>query len=196
MMADAALPIVIAAVAGLCALAAKRDLGLPHLVTLCAFTLVVVGATALINLQAAPIAALCFACLLIAETDRRHALIPDMLTLAIALLCLTLPFGDALALQVSGAVLLGGVFLIIRQTCSAWRGIEALGWGDVKLAAAMGAVLGPTYGFTAVAIAGAATIPVALLARERALSAAPGAPFGVGLAAALAAVALVRTALP
>jgi prepilin signal peptidase PulO-like enzyme (type II secretory pathway) len=67
-----------------------------------------------------------------------------------------------------------------------------MGLGDVKLATAMGALLGPVPGFTAVAIGGAATL-VTLIARGGNQAIPQGAPFGVGLAAATMAVAIVRT---
>lgn len=179
----------------LCAWGARRDLQAPIWATLAVFA----GACAVtawaFGGAYAPLAALAISCALIVETDRRHHLIPDPLTLSVLALALVMPFGDAPTTQAFGAAALGGTFLIIRQACSAWRGVEALGWGDVKLAAAMGAVLGPIHGFSAVAIAGVATLlTVAIRGRDGAL--ALGAPFGIGLAAATTAVALIRAALP
>jgi leader peptidase (prepilin peptidase)/N-methyltransferase len=110
-------------------------------------------------------------------------------------LALVMPFGDDIATKLIGATALGATFLLIRQACTAWRGVEALGWGDVKLAAAMGAVLGPIYGFAAVAIAGAATL-VVVSVRTRGGAMAVGAPFGIGLATATAAVAIIRAVAP
>lgn len=179
----------------LTATAAKRDLRLPYLLTLAAFVSSTYAAALIFGPTAAPVGALCVVCALIAETDRRHTLIPDLMTLTVLALSLTMPFGDGPVLQALGAALLGGVFLAIRQACSAWRGVDALGWGDVKLAGAMGAVLGPTFGFAAVAFAGLATLTV-LAARARGGAVATGAPFGIGLAAATAAVAITRLVLP
>lgn len=179
----------------LCAWGARRDLQLPVWQTLAAFACAIAIATFAGGAAFAPIAALVLACLLVAETDRRHTLIPDAFTLAALALAPFMPFGDGITSQLIGATALGGTFLIIRQACSAWRGVEALGWGDVKFAFAMGAVLGPIYGFAAVGIAGAGTL-VVLAVRQHGGAAVLGAPFGIGLASATAAVAIVRAFAP
>lgn len=187
--------VVMSVAALLCVWGARRDLQTPIWATLAVF----IGAAAVTTLAFggayAPLAVLALTCALIIETDRRHHLIPDAFSLAVLALALVMPFGDAPATQVLGATALGGTFLLIRQTCSAWRGVEALGWGDVKLAAAMGAVLGPIHGFGAVAIAGVATL-LTVAVRGRNGAVALGAPFGIGLAAATAAVALLRAIRP
>lgn len=178
----------------LCAWAARRDLRAPIWATLAAFASSIAVTASAFGSPYAPLAALAITCALIVETDRRHQLIPDALTLSVLALALVMPFGDPPTAQMLGAAALGGTFLIIRQACSAWRGVEALGWGDVKLAAAMGAVLGPIHGFSAVAIAGVATLlTVAIRGRDGTI--AIGAPFGIGLAAATAFVAIIRAAV-
>lgn len=178
----------------LCAWGARRDLQAPIWATLAAFAAAIAGTSWAFGGAYAPLAALVITCALIVETDRRHHLIPDVFTLSVLALGLVMPFGDAPTTQMLGAAALGGTFLLIRQVGTAWRGMEALGWGDVKLAAAMGAVLGPIHGFGAVAIAGVATL-LTVAIRGRADGAiALGAPFGIGLAAATAAVAVIRAA--
>lgn len=179
----------------LCVWGARCDLRLPAWQTLAAHACAVAATAAAFGGVYAPLASLALACLLIAETDRRHHLIPDALTLAVFALALVAPFGDDAQTRVLGAVSLGGAFLLIRQALTALRNIEALGWGDVKFAAAMGAMLGPFYGFAAVAIAGAATLLV-IAARARGGAVSLGAPFGIGLAAATIVVAIIRAALP
>jgi leader peptidase (prepilin peptidase)/N-methyltransferase len=181
--------------AALCAWGARRDLQAPIWQTLAIFACVMAVAAFTGSGRIAPIAALILVCLLVAETDRRHTLIPDVFTLAVLALAPFMPFGDGFAMQLIGAAALGGTFLIIRQACSAWRGVEALGWGDVKFAAAMGAVLGPIHGFAAVGIAGAGTL-VVVAARQRGGAVVLGAPFGIGLASATAVVAIVRAIAP
>lgn len=194
-MLDMAALVALTLAASLSAWGARRDLQMPLSLTLAAFVCATAAATLVGSNSLAPIAALVLVCLLIAETDRRHTLIPDMFTLAIFALAFVMPFGDDIATRLIGAVALGGTFLLIRQACSAWRGVDALGWGDLKLATAMGAVLGPTYGFAAVAIAGVATL-LAVTIRVRGGAIVVGAPFGIGLATATSVVAILRAGMP
>lgn len=185
----------------LTALATRRDLavrlpvGLPILAvtiaSLAALLTLVTGAWA----PSIVLSALFVACGLIAEVDRRHCLIPDPLVLAIALLALAAPFGDAWTTQGLGALLLGGLFYGVRHAFALGKLPDALGLGDVKLAAAMGAFLGPYFGLIAVAIAGLATMSVLVVSRATSPPAeltGAGAPFGIGLAAALAATVAAR----
>jgi prepilin signal peptidase PulO-like enzyme (type II secretory pathway) len=194
-MHDATTLTLVALAALLCAWGARRDLRLPIAVTLGGFALAALSVSAVAGIAFAPIAALVLVCLFIAETDRRHHLIPDPMTLALLALALAMPFDDGALVQAFGGLCLGALFLTIRQICNSWRGGDTLGLGDVKLAGAMGAVLGPTHGFIAVAIAGMATIAVVAV-RSRGEAAVAGAPFGIGLAAATAAVALIRVLSP
>lgn len=188
--------IVLTACALLCAWGARRNLNAPAWATLAVFALAVVVTGWAFGAAYASIAALAITCALIVETDRRHHLIPDVFTLSVLMLAFVMPFGDPRTVQLLGAAALGGTFLIIREAGSAWRGAEALGWGDVKLAAAMGAVLGPIHGFAAVAVAGAATLLMVAVRPRSDGAIALGAPFGIGLAAATAAVAILRAVAP
>ena len=182
--------VAITTAALLCAWGARRDLQLHPLANLSAFAGLAGVTWFAFAASNATIVALSLVCLLIAEADRRQQIIPDPFTLAVFALALAMPFGDGAFTQTAGAVALGMTFLLVRQTTSAWRGVEALGWGDVKLAAAMGAVLGPVHGFAAIAIAGAATLLVVIVRSGGAAVA--GAPFGIGLAVATSAMAIMR----
>ncbi len=143
--------------------------------------------------QALAIASVSIVCAAIAEIDRRYYLIPDVLVAALICVAALFPFaepGDGLV----GALCLGGLFFAVRQGFAGAGREDALGLGDVKLAAAMGLLLGLQFGLIAVALAGFATLAVAAPA---ALGARHGAtaiktPFGIGLAAALTAVSIVR----
>jgi leader peptidase (prepilin peptidase) / N-methyltransferase len=194
-MPDTVALAALAIAASLSAWGARRDLQMPLWLTFAAFACATATATLTGGASLAPIAALVLVCLLIAETDRRHNLIPDVFTLALLALAFVMPFGDDIPTRLIGAVALGATFLLIRQACSTWRGVEALGWGDVKLAVVMGAVLGPIYGFAAVAIAGVATL-LAVAVRMRGGAILLGAPFGIGLAAATSIMAILRVILP
>jgi leader peptidase (prepilin peptidase) / N-methyltransferase len=185
----------VAIAAGLCAVGARRDLGAHPLVVLAIYCAVCSCAWLLFGTALALTAAVGMVCLLIIETDRRLNLIPDTLVLAMLALSIATPFAGSPASSLIGAVVLGLTFLVVRQVGAARYGREAMGLGDVKLATAMGALLGPVPGFAAVAIGGAATL-VTLIARGGNQAIPQGAPFGVGLAAATMAVAIVRTLAP
>ncbi len=132
-------------------------------------------------------------CALIAETDRRHFLIPDPLVLALLGLAALAPFAPAWPVQLIGAAIGGGLLLAVRQGYHAVRGADGLGLGDVKLAAAIGALLGPHSALIVIGVAALAT--AALLLRQTQTHSALSlrtAPFGVGLAAATAVATLLR----
>lgn len=186
------------------AFAAKRDLGAPlkiALPALLAAAVSVIGLALALELAWRPIAL--FAALLmvsatIAEIDRRSCLIPDPLVAGLFALALAAPLGVHWSLALQGAALLGALFLGIRALFAAAGQHEALGLGDVKLAAAMGALLGPYDALLAVALAGVATLSVAIPATRIAgrTNSQIRIPFGIGLAAALVAVAAFRLAAP
>lgn len=142
-------------------------------------------------LHAASIAALAVLCAAIVETDARLNLIPDTLVAPVAAIALAMPNTLPLTDKIVSALLLGLLFLAVRQAYEYWRKEEGLGLGDVKLAMAMGAVLGAERALIAVAAAAAITAGYVLWRMPRE----DGAPFGVGLAAATAAAALVGAAL-
>ncbi len=145
-----------------------------------------------------PVAMLVIVSALIVETDRRHHLIPDAAVIALLLIAIALPLDTSLEQRLIGGAFLGVLFLAVREFGGRIRGVEALGLGDVKLAAAIGFLLGPTDGALTVALAGAATLVAVFAARwaSHAAITLTGAPFGIGLAAAMAVVALARVATP
>jgi leader peptidase (prepilin peptidase)/N-methyltransferase len=183
----------------LATMAARRELAFPAYVSAPFLALVVfmVAATLIAlgtDLSAAVVlAALLPICVLTAETDRRSHIIPNTLVAALATLAAAAPFGDALSVRAIGAMLLGAIFLGVRSAFGLAGRDEALGLGDVKLAAAIGAFLGPYYGALAVAIAGMATIVVMTVRiREGGSAALSGAPFGIGLSAAAIVISAAR----
>ena len=116
-----------------------------------------------------------------AIVDARSGRIPDRLVIAALMPILAVVMSSAIAgsgVPVLGAVVLGSVafggpILIVHLVSP-----NSLGFGDVKLAAALGAALGliePGLGLVALCVASAATAAVGLLRRRRSL------PFGPGL---------------
>lgn len=117
----------------------------------------------------------------IAACDARLLLVPDVLTVALFVCGLAATtaivafapgaseFGPgwlvALASSLGGAALGGAVLGGLRWLWLRLRGVEAMGLADVKLAAALGAWLGPVDLFTALLVAAVAGLAVAIPAR-------------------------------
>lgn len=133
---------------------------------------------------------------IVAGVDRRFYIIPDTASLALAVVGLTLavwgaPSSEWLGLlSDAGArgLAAGATFWSLRALHRAWRGIEGLGFGDVKLAAAGAPWLAWGSLVPVLELAVVAALVGALIAARRA---AEGprlddlVPFGVFLAPAL-----------
>ena len=196
-----ALEIIAALLAsGLASCALRRDLGVSPLwawlapigfVACLTLTLTAIGAEFRIAIVIASITAVC---VLIGEIDRRSQIIPDILVVAVLALAAVAPFDDHALVRVFGALFVGALFYAIHAAFNLAGREDALGLGDVKLALALGAFHGAYWGLVAVALAGIGTIAAltASYAVSRNQSALVGAPFGVGLAAALCIVAAFR----
>ncbi len=119
---------------------------------------------------------------LLALTDARSFLLPDRLTLP--LLCIGLVTTPDTASALTGLLVWGGIPLALTLLYRRWRGIDGLGWGDVKLMAALGTWLGPLAGSIAIALAALAAGLFTIVVARR-LGRPVGthrAPFGVFLA--------------
>ena len=123
--------------------------------------------------------------LLITITDLSRNLIPDLLTLPGICVGLALSLSDSLVAflnSVAGAVLLGGLLLVLtwiwdRFLCKP----DAMGGGDIKLAAMIGSVLGIQLGAWAIVLGAVSTLigyAVASLLGQRGTRV----PFGPSLA--------------
>lgn len=132
-------------------------------------------------------AAVAVVCCAVIETDSRWLVIPDVASLVL-IACAGLLGSDHWQVAIWGTVLCGGLFLLVKLAFQFLRSVDGLGWGDVKFAAALGALLGPVPGMGAIA---AATIATSMLLLHPAVRSAasveiagrPAAPLGVGLAA-------------
>ncbi len=134
--------------------------------------LLAVGCAHLFGLTAYALGVFIAACALIVIffIDLDHMIIPDQLTGIVAAVGLvfdgyrlavfgreqTIAFSEQIGSQhysvylprsIVGLVMAGGVFLLIAWVSQAVFKKPAMGMGDVKLAAAMGAMLGPGYAF-------------------------------------------------
>ena len=135
--------------------------------------------------------------LALAVTDWERMVLPDVLTLpgtAVGLL-LSGPRSDLdLATSAAGAVLGATLLFLLRALWLRFRGIEAVGLGDVKLLMLIGAFLGPASALRAVALAAALGVAVAgpLLLLGRIRRDTP-LPFGTLLAIGAGAVFVLST---
>ncbi|MBU3887030.1 prepilin peptidase [Methylosinus sporium] len=129
-----------------------------------------------------------------AEMDARAFLLPDHVTFgaslaglaAAALLAAEDPLFAVLEAAV-GALCVAGVFELVRRIFARLRGIEGLGLGDVKLAAAIGAWLPLEFAPLCIILAAGAALVAVGLARLRGVrvDAETRLPFGAYLCPAL-----------
>lgn len=133
----------------------------------------------------------------LAWIDVDQGFLPDALLAPLALIALVLsatgepPFAD----RVAGAAAGAGLLLGLRWIWLRWRGVEAVGFGDVKLLAIAGYWVGLGDLALLLLIGAGGTLIVAVgaaVARRRRLTGSQSAPFGPGLLGGLLAVALWR----
>lgn len=165
--------------------------GLGAAVGLAAFTL---GAS---PVTAGSLAAVAILCAAVAEIDREIEIVPDPLVLALAAIALLMPFTHDPVASAWGAVFLGAVFTAAREIHFQMRHEEGIGLGDVKLALAMGGLLGAEAALLATAAAAIVTAAWIMARRQvvaegGAIIAMNGAPFAVGLSIATIAAACLR----
>jgi len=130
--------------------------------------------------------------LALALIDRRHFILPDVLTLplvpaGLAVAWFAVPEAAALVDNLAGAV--GGylVFFLVAWAYRRWRGRDGLGAGDAKLLAGLGAWVGASGLPSVVLLAAGLALAAALvggLRGGRRLSRLDRVPFGPFLAAA------------
>ena len=99
-------------------------------------------------LEAAAVLVLGWVLIPLVVADIRHQVLPDALTVTLflsGLLATILLPSTSLSAAVLGAALGSGSFLALRLIYLRFRGVEALGLGDVKLVAGLGVWFGPTW---------------------------------------------------
>lgn len=115
--------------------------------------------------------------------DLRFLIIPDAYSALLAVLGLFAP--NALWSALAGAVLCGGLLAGVAWAFKRSTEVEGMGFGDVKLAAAVGAVLGPQMGLWAIAGSAIAAALIGLVWRRLRKSEGPLLiPYGAALALA------------
>jgi leader peptidase (prepilin peptidase)/N-methyltransferase len=121
-------------------------------------------------------AALAMVCGAIVYADIRYLVIPDLYSAAIAAggIVLNLLYPASRGPQgwiemAAGAAVCGGLLGLVAFVWKRAAKVEGLGFGDVKLAAALGALLGPLAGVWAITVsaAGGAALGYALMARSK-----------------------------
>lgn len=138
---------------------------------------------------AAALGALAATLLAAAVIDARWLVIPDLHVAAVALLALANPLALPRQDMALGALVGGGLLLAARALFLRYRGVEALGLGDVKLMAALGCLAGPTCVLWIIAAGSGVGVAWGVLRRS---SGALMIPFGAATAApALALIAAV-----
>lgn len=130
----------------------------------------------------------------VAAVDLACQMIPDVLVVLLGVLALTGPLTGSWIRALLGAFVGAGLLWGVRALFRRLRRVEALGLGDVKLMAAVGALTGPIMVLWII-VAGSALGTIWGLARNRGrISGAAPLPFGA-LAAVPAAAALAAALL-
>jgi leader peptidase (prepilin peptidase) / N-methyltransferase len=170
---------------------------IPAMYPLVELTTAIVFALAVLTFGLTPILVVrvVFACsmIVLAVTDLRDRILPNAITypgVVVGLLCsLFLPPGFTSALI--GAVVFAGVLWAVGEAVSRWVGRDALGFGDVKMAAMIGAFLGWPSAIVTFALVGLVgtfiAIAVVVIKRDRYYEI----PLGTMLAAAAVIAAFV-----
>jgi leader peptidase (prepilin peptidase)/N-methyltransferase len=156
-----------------------------------AAVLAVVGAAVLETMGAMPVPdrlvlALCAMVLAaVVYADLTYLVIPDLYSALLLVAALAAPWRLPLADAVIGAAIAGALLLGLALAWRRLTTVEGLGYGDVKLAAAIGALLGAQAGLLAISLSAAlAALLVFGLRLVKGREVAPLVPYGAALALA------------
>jgi leader peptidase (prepilin peptidase)/N-methyltransferase len=121
--------------------------------------------------------------------DLRFLIIPDIYSGALAIVGLVGPLSPGLWAALAGAALCGGLLAGVAWAFKRSTEMEGMGFGDVKLAAAVGALLGPQEGLWAIAASAIVAALIGLAWRRLRRGEGPlMIPYGAALALACAAL--------
>ena len=110
--------------------------------------------------------------------DARWLIIPDLHVVLLMILALIGPLAPGVVTAALGGVLGARLLWTVRALFQRLRGIEAMGLGDVKLMAALGALAGPLHVLWITVAASTLGVAWGLVRSRGRLAAAPPAPFG------------------
>lgn len=99
--------------------------------------------------------------------DLRYLTIPDLYSGAVAVTAFFGPLFDGVMQALGGAALCGGLLGIVAWVWKRRTAVEGIGFGDVKLAAAIGLLLGPQWGILAISASATAGAVVGLILQAR-----------------------------
>lgn len=122
-------------------------------------------------------------------SDFSFLIIPDLYSLVLLLIAILAPWRFSLQEAMFGAVVCGGLLAILAFVWHRMTSVDGLGFGDVKLAAVTGALLGAQPGLFAISVSAAVAVVLALLVRlvRRRKDEEMLLPYGAALALATAA---------
>lgn len=120
--------------------------------------------------------------LALARIDVRWLVIPDLYVVALAVPALFGPLSLGPLVAAAGAVVAGGLVWGVRWAFKRRTGVEGLGFGDVKLAAALGALLGPELALYAICAASVFGVVLGLATRRASAAEPQLIPLGAPLA--------------
>jgi leader peptidase (prepilin peptidase)/N-methyltransferase len=122
-------------------------------------------------------------------SDFSFLVIPDLYSVVLLLVAVLAPWRFSLQEALFGALVCGGLLAILAFIWRSMTHVEGLGFGDVKLAAVVGALLGAQPGLFAISVSAGVAAVLALLVRaiRRDKEAEMLVPYGAALGLAAAA---------
>jgi leader peptidase (prepilin peptidase)/N-methyltransferase len=98
--------------------------------------------------------------------DLRFYIIPDVYSLIVALIALFSPISPGWLSALAGAAICGGLLAGVAWAFKRATEVEGMGFGDVKLGAALGALFGPEQGLWLIAGSAIAAAAVGLVLKR------------------------------